>query len=325
MSKKSWIGIVVAAIIVVVVSVIFRAYLKTPVITQNQRSEMEVEKLNWGVYSRHPAKAKMEEAHILDELDVLVLYYGLLGKPYEASEFAHYFPEYQQSSNEFEKRKLAQSISTRLEKMNQNLLSSTLCVKVEDVRIGEYDFRRRGFPLQSKLFGIKLKEQMKSYAAFPDYSQSATLAFSIINIAGSRSGSTYSANSYVVFDNIEDNHIFPSFIPMSEDIAPKIVGEFGRGEHWVERQTAEALGQKYQGYRTAFAYVIFELKKAVSGTNYLEGIRFTTKEVHGNGIYVFLVTPKGTVLSVVVNSNTQPFVLHCHYPRRPRTDKWVKH
>jgi hypothetical protein len=253
--------------------------------------------LNWGNFSQHPAKMKIENSFLLNELTVLILYYGLLGKPYEASEFASYFPEYQNAPNEFERRKVSQSLPKRLDEVNKTLLSITLCVKVDDLRIGEYDFDKRGFPF-SDYYG-ETKETMTSYVLFEDHSKSGDDVLGVANMMGAQYGYAYSAvNSSINFDNIKDRNVFPSFVPVDESTAERIVSEFGRGENPTQRQIAEAMGQTYKGYRTTSAYVIFVPKAAKAVNDYIGDVNFHRKEVHGNGIYVVFATENGTVLGV---------------------------
>lgn len=245
---------------------------------------------------------KVEASHLLRELDVLVLYYGLLEKTYlkktyvdkryEASEFSYYFPKYQRTSNDFEKQELSFSISQKLYEMRERLLSTTICVKT-NVRVGEYDCDRKGFPI---LLEYSRTEGMKSSVTFADYSKSASAILGTLNMISSSGYS--SMYSTVNFDNIRDGRIFPSFISVDEITARRIIGEFGRGEDPIRKVITESMGQKYKGHRTALAYVLFEPKAAKAAKGILEGMWFTKKEIHGNGIYVVFATKKGTVFGV---------------------------
>jgi hypothetical protein len=262
-------------------------------VVQNQSMEPREPKetsskygLNWGNFSQHPAKKKIENSFLINELSVLVLHHGLLRKPFEVSEFASYFPEYQNAPNEFEKRKVAPSIIQKLNESYKALITIPLCLKIDDLMIGEYDFRRKGFPI-SVDYGLTEKE-MTSYIDFLIEAEKVsmgifkeprkTLKSHVVFADHSNSAECM---SYVILNNIKDRNIFPSFIPLNERTAEKIVGEFS-----------------YKGNRIFSVYVVFVPKTAKTVYDICEGADFERKEVYGIATYIIFATKKGTVFGV---------------------------
>jgi hypothetical protein len=255
--------------------------------------------LKWGKFITNPVKSIVDQAYIIRGLDFLVLYYALRGKPWDVNEFSNYFSDYKISQNEFERRRVSEVVIQSLNDMKAKLLSSTLCLRIDDMMIGEYNFKKRGFPLLQRTGYMKTHEEIKNYETFVDSSNSGIEILLRINTRGSVFGMSYSCvNSILEIDNLTDHGKFPAFIHVSEDLAELVSNEFGHGEDKFEKMTAAAFGDKYEGYRTAVGYVIFTPKKAKTKESMMEGVSYNSKEIHGQANYLVLATERGTVFGV---------------------------
>jgi hypothetical protein len=249
-------------------------------------------------FANNPARLKVEQCHLLNELDFLVLYFGLSDKPFDAAEFEEFVPEYKNSADEFLRRDVASAVVQRLDAIKSELLSAVLCARIDDLLIGEYDFRKKGFPLLVRNWG-SAKPGLQTYAFFMDGSKSALATLGVINVLASSQGRAYEyLKGTVDFDNMRNAQMFPPFISLEENIAQQVRPEFGHFEDPQSKEISEALGAEYKGFSTIVAYVIFSPKAAAKGAGMAEGYQYDRKEVHGEAHEVVFATPRGTVLAV---------------------------
>jgi hypothetical protein len=256
--------------------------------------------LNWNRlgFANNPAKSKIEQCYLLNELDFLVLYFGLSDKPFDAAEFEEFVPEYKNATDEFLRRDVASAVVQKLDTMKSELLSAVLCARIDNLLIGEYDFEKKGFPLLVRKWG-SAAPGLQTYAFFRDGSESALATLGVINTLASAQDRAYEfIKGTVDFDNMSNSQMFPPFISLEENIAQQVRPEFGHFEDQQSREISEALGAEYKGFSTIVAYVIFSPKAAAKGAGMAEGYQYDRKEVRGEAHEVVFATPRGTVLAV---------------------------
>lgn len=242
-----------------------------------------------------PTKDKIENSKLIGSFEFLVLFYGLQNKPYIPEEFRYSFQEYDKASNEFERNRLSQKVIDTIEQTRKELSSNFLCVKISDLKIGEYDFNRQGFPIYGAL---DKKESMQSYAKIEDTSASGKEILSVLNSIAIVNGYRYPAlNGLIVLDNAKNKALFPSFISVDEHTAERLTYEFGTGEDPIKKRIEVARGRNYEGYKTAVAYIIFKPKKAQYRSVVLAA-PYDRKEIHGEATDIVLATNRGTILGV---------------------------
>jgi len=249
-------------------------------------------------FANNPAKLKVEQCRFLNELDFLVLYFGLSDKPFDAAEFEEFVPEYKNAADEFLRRDVASAVVQKLDTMKSELLSAVLCARIDNLLIGEYDFEKKGFPLLVRKWG-SAEPGLQTYAFFRDGSKSALATLGVINLLASSQDRAYEfIKGTVDFDNMGNAQMFPPFISLEENIAQQVRPEFGHFEDPQRKEISEALGSEYKGFSTIVAYVIFSPKAAAKGAGMDEGYQYNIKEVHGEAHEVVFATSRGTVLAV---------------------------
>ncbi len=252
--------------------------------------------LNWGAFSKYPAKDKIEKSYVLDSYDVLVLYYGLSKKRYPVEEFSNYFPGYEYD-NEFEKQRLDSKIKMNINEKYKKIISTTLCV-ASNAQIEDYNFERKGFPV--KYGGMSIWDiEGRWFARFIDSSRSATSFCTLMKNTSDVEIKVYLA---LAIDNLKDKNIFPSFINMDESGAEKISKELKYYEMPELKEGLERIGEggdyrKYS-FKTALLFILFKPKLATNVDVAQEGVRYKEKEVVGEGVLAIFATTKGTVFGV---------------------------
>ncbi len=215
---------------------------------------------------------KINACHVVEDVDVLALYYGLQGKKYSASEFAHYFPAYGNARDEFERQKAEPEVMLELEARQELFHKWPLCAKIVDVPVGNFNFQAKMFPLthhggvlmtQSGLLGLK------NTARVEDHSKSAEDVQAMINAQAKINSSPYhvgTLNAFIEFTNNQDKTLFPDYLRMDEGLAQKAATEFGTVVDEQEQSIAQAVGGEYHPDRTIVAYILFQPKHATPMT-----------------------------------------------------------
>jgi len=239
--------------------------------------------LAWGSFSSHPARNKLAACHVVNGLDVLLLFYELHGGVCDPLEFAFYVPKLLSASSEFDVQRIKPEVAQELDRLKSELTSMDLCVVLDDVGIGEYDFDRKGFPLHGHI--LFSDEVMEHLAFYPDLSTSGLSAARVVNAAADPDGKVPFVMTSVVFDNADDATVLPPFIQVDEAVAERVCREFGRDDRTT-------------GRRTTRAYIVFAPKSARLDRGMWAGVSYDAKEVHGNAVWTVFATEKGTVFGV---------------------------
>ncbi|MEQ1918981.1 MAG: hypothetical protein ABL955_07260, partial [Elusimicrobiota bacterium] len=259
--------------------------------------------LNWEQFAASSTRAKINGCRLVNDLDVLTLYYGMSGS-YSAAEFAYYFPDYRNARDEFDRRKVEPQIIVKLRARRRELAKEPLCAKITDVPVGDYDFATKRFPLthHGGLFGERRGVPgIRNVPSFEDHSKSADDVVNQVNAMAKlkSSASRWKAiNSIVDFVNSKDTSLFPAFVAMDEKVAQKAASEFGTLDDDDARGIAKALGAEYKPERTIIAYVLFQPESAATEDGVLMGLDYKSKSIKAKALAVVLATDKGRVIGV---------------------------
>jgi hypothetical protein len=254
-------------------------------------------------------RAKINACHVVEDVDVLTLYYWLRGEKYSASEFAHYFPTYGSARNEFERQKAEPEVMLELEVRQELLQKTPLCAKIIDVPVGDFNFQAKMFPLTHHGGAFMTKNGLlglKNTGRIDDRSKSAEDVRAMINAQAKINSSPYhfgALNAFIEFTNNQDKTLFPDYLRMDEGLAQKAATEFGTVVDEEEKSIAQTVGGEYRPDRTIVAYILFRPKQASTHDSVMMGVHFKTKVVRGEALGVVLATVKGTVLAAYSEPN----------------------
>jgi hypothetical protein len=203
-----------------------------------------------------------------------------------SDDLAYAFGDYRRASDEFARKRIADNLwnssvvllRSKFEKNPTALAKLLLSARTDDLRVGEYDFQRKGFPV----LGYGGTEELPvGFIPVRDDTKSAKLILDAVNDAGARAGRTYEAVTIaVIFDNNDDHALFTSFLRVDPGVAEALASDFDLHS------------------RRLSAYVVFRLERADVGFSVQEGISYPRKQLHGRAVSVIIATPKGKVISV---------------------------
>lgn len=260
--------------------------------------------LKWGQYNNHPIREKLERKSVrfIWTLDFLLYFYDFVKQPLEIDEIKFLFSKYQDSNlNEFDRRRLKKEIEKEIVDYKNTVLSDTtiLCVST-NVILGEYDFKRQGFPvLDSKKIekserdgyyysSVYETNRFSRYFYIPDYTTTMQENLKEVNFRASTQGKEYSRLlSTIKFTNIDDAKVFPKFISISETDAEKLANELYIGKNC----------------KIANAYIILKLIDGAYVDDMTFGVSYKSKEIRAKGEYVILFTKNEKVFAVYPKNN----------------------
>jgi hypothetical protein len=98
-------------------------------------------------FGPQPAKEIFESATPIDDMGLDILWYHARGEEDIAEHFAYKYPNYRDERDEFKRKRLAKDINKKLLAMRDDLLKTDYCYFDFKVSLGNYDFKKKLFPI----------------------------------------------------------------------------------------------------------------------------------------------------------------------------------
>lgn len=153
-------------------------------------------KLKWGDLKESNIKMEIEKRHILTDLDFMLLFDKMQGNDINPLQFQN-ICSFKTGKDEFEQIEILNNAKEELTARRNNLNTDNLCIFLPTIKIGEYDFGKKGFPIYCDTLGNDILGMPKE------------LGF--VDAGGEYRG-------HLILTNIKDK-TFPSYVTMNENSA----------------------------------------------------------------------------------------------------------